>query len=518
MKRYIITLLFIITLSLSIFGQDSISKNGYVVLKHDNGKIASEGIMKDGLPDGYWKSYNKKGILISEGNRASFMLDSLWKFYNEDGLLLMTVNYTLGKKNGKKNTFLQNEVIEETYKNNLKVGFEKHFDKNKKLIKVIPFLDGLEDGIAKEYNELGNIILLTEYKKGYVIKREFINRLDGSGLKQGLWKSFYDNDIQKFEGYYLNNKKNGFFKEFDINGNLTKIEKYENDQLIIDALETRKLEMRVDYFKNGKQRIIGTYYNGVAEGVRREYNEKGQVIQSYLMKSGFVVGKGIMDDNGLKQGAWEEYYDENYSTSSAKILRAKGNYKNSKPVGVWNFFFLNGKIEIEGSYNENGKKEGLWSWYYPNGNMLVQENYLDGKREGLYTEYDDKKNVIVKGNFIEDKEDGKWYRANNDYIEEGKYTEGQREGSWKGFYKNGNVCYECNYNDNNFDGKYLRFWENGRIREQGTYILGLKNGSWKSFDALGNLFLIVTYKKGVEIRFEGVKIEPTLDENEVITD
>lgn len=514
LKKYFF-LFFLVLISFLSYSQDSlISKNGYVILKHDNGKIASEGTMREGLPDGYWKSYNNKGFLISEGNRKEFLLDSLWKFYNEDGKLSMTVNYKNGKKNGIKTTYLADSKIEEEYKDNIKINVEKHYDLNAKLIRSIPFENGLEEGIAKEFNSEGIIILLTHYQKGYVIRREFINRVDGSGKKQGLWKTFNDNDQLKIEANYVNDKKHGFYKLFDDNGNLIKIEKYENDQLIADAVETRKLEMRIDYHQNGNPKVIGTYYNGVAEGVRREYNEKGQVIQSYIMKSGFIMGKGVMDNNGLKQGDWEEYYDERYAKPNEKILRAKGKYKNSKPVGEWNYFFVNGKIEIEGEYNENGKKEGLWTWYYPNGNILIQDNYVDGKKEGLYTEYDENKKVIVKGNYLADNEDGPWYRVNKDFIEEGKYVDGKREGAWKGYYINGKPTYECNYVDNNYDGKYVSYWENGRIKEQGNYQLGLRNGSWRKFDDMGNLFLIVTYKNGIEIRYEGVKIEPTLEEGE----
>lgn len=514
MKKIFI-LIFLMQIAFFSFAQDTISINGYVKLKHDNGIIASEGIMRDGLPDGYWKSYNKKGILISEGNRKDFLLDSLWKFYNNDGVFTMSVNYKQNKKNGKKISIINHQTIEETYLNDLKTGLEKHFNDHGLLILEIPFEKGLEQGLSKEYNDQGIIILLTEYQNGYVLKREYINRVDGSGLKQGMWKTFYPNDLVKTECTYVNNRKHGFYKEYDENGNLLKIEKYENDQLIADALETRKLEMRIDYWPNGNPKIIGTYYKGVAEGIRREYNDKGKVVEAFVLKSGFIVGKGVMNDDGTKQGFWEEYYDDHYAKSGEKLIRAKGKYKNSKPVGEWVYYLPDGKIEIEGSFDDTGKKMGLWTWYYPNGNVLIQENYEDGNHEGLYTEYDENKNVIVKGNYVGDKEEGHWIRTNKDFVEEGKYIDGKREGLWKGFYKNGNVCYECSFNGDNYDGRYSRYWENGKLMEQGKYILGLKNGTWKKFDFQGEIFVLVTYKKGVEIRFEGVKIEPTLDDSEI---
>ena len=53
----------------------------------ENGIVSSEGILKDGKPDGYWKTYYENGTIKSEGNRVNFALDSTWMFYFQDGLL-----------------------------------------------------------------------------------------------------------------------------------------------------------------------------------------------------------------------------------------------------------------------------------------------------------------------------------------------------------------------------------------------------------------------------------------------
>lgn len=60
--------------------QNTVNQNGVNVFKHPNGNIASEGTMRDGKPDGYWKTYYENKILKSEGNRKNFELDSIWKF------------------------------------------------------------------------------------------------------------------------------------------------------------------------------------------------------------------------------------------------------------------------------------------------------------------------------------------------------------------------------------------------------------------------------------------------------
>ena len=74
-------------------------------LNTPNGKVSSEGMIRDGKPDGYWKSYYEDGKIKSEGNRKNFVLDSTWKFYNDKGLMYLVYTYKNGKKYGDKITF-----------------------------------------------------------------------------------------------------------------------------------------------------------------------------------------------------------------------------------------------------------------------------------------------------------------------------------------------------------------------------------------------------------------------------
>ena len=56
------------------------TKDGYNKLYYPNGKISSEGTIRNGKPDGYWKNYYENGKLKSEGNRKDFKLDSFGNF------------------------------------------------------------------------------------------------------------------------------------------------------------------------------------------------------------------------------------------------------------------------------------------------------------------------------------------------------------------------------------------------------------------------------------------------------
>ncbi len=211
--RLFFLLLFLFIVYFPAQSQDTMQINGVQQFFYPNGKISSEGTMRNGKPDGYWKSYYESGILKSEGNRLNHDLDSLWKFYNEQGGLILEITYRNGKKNGNKTSWLDKETIRENYINDIKEGYTRYDlpDGTKKM--DIPFVKGLEQGIGKEYSFDGGVITITEYKKGFIVDRMKVNRRDKTGQKQGKWITFWENGKIKTEGTFRDDQKNGYFKE-----------------------------------------------------------------------------------------------------------------------------------------------------------------------------------------------------------------------------------------------------------------------------------------------------------------
>ena len=210
---------------------DTIRSNGYNVFHYPDGKIASEGTMRDGKPDGYWKNYYENGRLKSEGNRKNFQLDSLWKFYDDKGHLTVTIQYKNGKKNGFRTTYQGKNVVKEHFVNDVKQGYTYYYYPNGKVKLKIPFKNGLEEGTAYEYaEEDGRIIQIITYKKGYVYKRMRMNRYDANHQPDGKWMWFYPDGKVRLVGFFNHGLKNGYFKTYDENGNLVSTEKYVNGE------------------------------------------------------------------------------------------------------------------------------------------------------------------------------------------------------------------------------------------------------------------------------------------------
>ncbi len=477
-----------------------INLNGYNTFYYENGTVSSEGSMKNGKPEGYWKNFYDTGIIKSEGNRKDFLLDSLWKFYNEEGKIVLEINYEKDKKNGFRTTYQGSEILKEYFIDDVKQKNSLLLFADGKIKKKTPFIDGLEQGLAREYDNDGNIVQLITYKKGYIVERERINRYDSDTLAHGKWKWFYEEETLWQEGNFKHGLKNGYFKEYDRNGDLLSATKFVDGEKIEKAEELAKLDVRTDYYPNGKVKIVATYSKeGVPEGVRREYNEEGEVEKSYIFLHGKIIGEGIFTDAGLKEGNWIEYY------TNGKI-KAKGNYKADIKTAQWQYFYSNGQLEQIGLYI-NGKTDSIWNWYYPNGKILRKENFIDGLADGMMTEYSMDGSVITQGDFIEDKEEGFWFYVVGDSREEGDYAEGLRNGRWKSYYGDGSLSFEGKFVDDLPNGEHTWYWDNGKIKKQGKYSMGRKNGDWKKYDYNGQLFITISYRAGKEVKVDGINLD-----------
>lgn len=503
---FIILLAGFVFASFRVAGQNEVKANGYNVFYYENGNKSSEGNMVDGKPDGYWKTYYEDGVLKSEGNRKNFMLDSTWKFYGEDGKLVLLINYREGKKNGRRVTYRKDEIVAENFADDIKQGLTTYYYPDSTIYKTINFVDGREEGLAKEYAEDGRVVTLTTYKKGYVVSREKINRLDASGRKQGLWKFFHDNGTVRLEGNFSNDLKDGYFKEYDEDGKLIATSKWIEGEKQEDAVELVRLEVAKDYYPDGSVKTMQTYRNGVAQGVRRDYDQEGNIVSGALYQDGEKVGEGITLEDGVRDGDWKEFYNNG-------ALKAEGVYDEGTKVGTWKYYHPNGQLEQTGRFDEKGRLQGKWIWYYPTGQVLREEKYIDGLSDGLMTEYSEGGKVIAEGEYIEGLEEGPWVYNYGDVHEEGSYSYGYRNGYWKEYDTTGQLMFEGEFIDNNPNGKHIYYWDNGKVKDEINYLMGMKDGEWKKFNYDGTLLLVITYDNGIEKKYDGITIKPPFNES-----
>ena len=184
-------------------------------------KLKFEGEYLNGKKHGKAKEYNENGNLEFEGEylydhklrgkfyinnkleyEGEYLFDRKWngKGYDGSGNII----YELNNGNGK---------VKEYDKYSIKLQFEGEY------------LNGLKNGIGKEYYSLGELKFEGEYKnglkwngKGYDGKNNIVYELKNG---KGYVKE-YDSIVKnlKFEGEYINGQKNGKGKKYDWDGSL----------------------------------------------------------------------------------------------------------------------------------------------------------------------------------------------------------------------------------------------------------------------------------------------------------
>jgi len=392
-------------------------------------------------------------------------------------------------------------ISEEIFVDDLKQGDTRFFFADGKVQKVVPFKDGRADGRSVEYAEDGRILALAQYRAGVLQRREEINRYDKAGLRQGPWKEFLPNGKVKWEGVFVDDKRQGIFKEYDATGNLKNMVKYDMDQVQTGAQETMMLQIKNTYHGNGKVSSVGSYSKqGTKEGLFRRYDEQGRVVSATIYQGDRRMSEGGVNEQGAMEGPWTEYY-----VTGEK--RAEGAYKAGKREGDWSYFHRSGEVEQRGKY-QNGLAQGLWVWFYEGGARHREENYRKGKEDGASVEYDEQGAVITQGEYIDGLRDGKWIYHVGDHREEGAYKDGLKDGQWVHTYEDGRKNFIGSFVNGDPDGKHRWYWPNGNLMEEGRYSMGLRQGDFMTYDQYGNLLMTIKYKDGHEMRIDGEKVPP----------
>lgn len=532
---YIIYFFWFLLTHLPVFSQSN--PNGYNKFYYENGKLSSEGTMKDGKPDKYWKNYHKNGKIKIEGNRKNFLLDSLWKFYDEKGRITKSINYKEGKKDGFTILYdtLGNMLISESFVKDIKEGYTRTFYKSRKTKSITNFIKGKQEGYAYEYSQDSLIIGISTYKGGILQSYEKINQRDENNKKQGIWKEFYDNNVVKLEQKFNDDSLDGYVKEFDKKGNLLSTKKYNNGKRILKAPEIANVLVYRENFEDGTLKYEGVYVDSVAIGTHYKYIQKKRCDSSLFLRDdtsktrvyirrlvcrnvpvpdsaleyfdGIIVAKGAVDSMRNRIGVWTEYHNTGE-------FKGKGMYKEGNRTGDWEFFYASGKLEQKGKYDKKGRMQGSWKWYYESGKIWREENYLNGKRENEMIDYDEEGKIILKGNYIENRKEGKWIYETPDYLEFGNYVNDEPDSLWISYYMPGKrKFFEGRFQAGEPVGIHAAYHPNGAKKYTGLYVGGMKEGDWKYYDEEGFNYLTITFKNDIEIKWQGQKIRPTYEES-----
>ena len=465
-----------------------------------SGELSSEGILKDGKPDGKWINYYKNSKKKSLGYWKEALLDSTWLFYDSLGTITLKEEY----KNNKKHGIIINYdnigiIVKKTfYKNGNKEGKEvMYFEGSNKILKENNYKNNMKNGICYNYDSLENIISILDYDMGIINKKEEINRLDSEGEKHGVWKFFYDNNKTKIEEIFFHGQKDGFTKVYDKKGKIEEIKNYkngvENNIEISKGIKTSQINIKNGY-------MLGVLKNDKKQGLFKVFDSTGNQIKFNYFKNDTLIYDGNFDKSNYKKGSWTFYWP------NGKI-KEKGVFLKNNKSEEWKYYFENGVLQQKGKFLKN-KPNGVWQWWYINGQIRRQEEYINGKENGLIIEYDTNGVVITKGEYFYGEREGNWEYKINDFKEKGKYIGGMKIGLWKSIYTTTNKTkFKGEFINDIPIGKHVNYYSNGLKKEEGKYKNGEKNGEWNIYNKNGELVVTYLYKNGNEFKRDGVKIK-----------
>ena len=183
-------------------------------------------------------------------------------------------------------------------------------------------------------DEKGDIFSIKYYgtgpKKHELLKLEtfhwngHVSRLESfsSGLKNGVYKEFFNNGKIKIDGQYSNGDKTGLWTEYFREGGTMRVF-YTN--------ENRKDGSISEWYKNGEKKVRGKYFQG------------------------------------QKHGLWTAWYSNGVKESVVT-------FNQGEQDGVFSYFYDNGNKKIEGTVSYRGEKEQrCWDIYGNTQNCIKGE-------------------------------------------------------------------------------------------------------------------------------------------------
>jgi antitoxin component YwqK of YwqJK toxin-antitoxin module len=321
----------------SIFSGDVLDKYGELV-----------GIYKKGLKDGDWfevdtqKGTQKKAKYIKgvpEGEQVTYLFPGpreknkrLEYIKYEDGKIVGT--WTTWSKDSEGRLITRGEI---TFEDG--AGRWKERDPNTRaMIKAGNYKNWEKSGLWKSWDPEGVLVSEGEYSEGKKIdtwiwyeggkdtgwKENYLN-----GLLNGPFHNLSPYSFNRGKGAYREGVKTGDWKEyFTMNEGSLALKK------------------------------TGSYQFGKKEGVWAHYKkEDNSIIESNIMKSRKIASGPYEQD--VKTGEWIEGPDIDFGSR----FYGRGQYKNNKKTGVWNYVAPQENPTISGSFKE-GEPFGVWKARY----------------------------------------------------------------------------------------------------------------------------------------------------------
>ncbi|MFM1744316.1 MAG: hypothetical protein RLZZ630_253, partial [Bacteroidota bacterium] len=304
---------------------------------------------KFGFKQGPWKEFYPSGVVKEDGYWKDDKKNGVFRWLGPEGIVIRMEIW----KNGE---LSKDELA------NVKLDIKRDYHNNGRPKSSVNLINGLREGVYREFDNKGNTTGSRLYDKDRVIAEG--GTVDPQGRQQGSWKYFYEDGKLRMEGTYVNGERSGVWSFY-----------YPNSRLQQQgAYVANKPEGNWSWFyPDGKILREENYKKGKEDGRMVEYDEAGN-----------TIAEGNMTE-GLREGPWK-YKNGQYI--------AQGNYVNGLEDGDWKQYYSNGKLAFEGEYFE-GQENGVHKYYFPDGSPREERRYRLGLKEGDWKVWDEDGQLVL---------------------------------------------------------------------------------------------------------------------------
>ena len=231
-------------------------------------------------------------------------------------------------------------------------------------------------------------------------------------------------------------------------------------------------EKRVSFYKNNEDQIREIYH--LKDTINNILH--GEYISFYL--NGKIEKKGNYDE-GSPEGMWEYYYENGK-------LKMAGELKLGEPNGYWTYYFETGNKRMEGK-TVGDRREGDWLIYYQNGAVKRKGIFVDGVRKGIWFYYYEDEILKGKVDFFENRGKYTEYYRSGEIRAKGLKFGTRNQGEWTYYYKNGAKLAKGHYANGKKKGQWIYYHSNEQTSSIGRYVKGKAVGDWKYYHPNGEL-------------------------------
>ncbi|WP_276167949.1 toxin-antitoxin system YwqK family antitoxin [Zobellia alginiliquefaciens] len=208
-----------------------------------------------------------------------------------------------------------------------------------------------------------------------------------------------------------------------------------------------------NYYENGQIKEEGQIVKNKKEGLWKEFYKDGTIKSTINYKE------------GKRHGDLLVYYDNGNLAKKGEII------KDTITIGMWQWFYKNKQLKIEGAFDIQGNQKDIWKTFYEDGSKMSIANFPDGSHL-------------------------KYHKDGTTIKEKGSYKKGERQGQWKSYYKSGILKYDSKYENGRKYGIQQKFYDNGQLEQIADYVNGEPHAELKNYSDDGKLESLFFYNNG----------------------